>query len=117
MAPDESSVRAWSDAGADLGIRVVSPSELGGQDWLTSCIAWVPDFGGDQGALVVSWDSPNIGKIRAAGFEQGLYVSGVAEVYLKYDRQLWIDTLDDWGWFGSGDPPAWYTHGNYWTEC
>jgi hypothetical protein len=33
----------------------------------------------------------------------------LADTYLTYDRHLFVGTLDDWGWFGEGSAPAWYT--------
>jgi hypothetical protein len=36
--------------------------------------------------------------------------------YRAYRRQLFIDTLNDWGWFGEkGKEPPWYT-GQSWTD-
>jgi hypothetical protein len=35
--------------------------------------------------------------------------------YGEFERDHFIDTLNDWGWFGSGDPPGWYS-GAPWTE-
>jgi hypothetical protein len=29
--------------------------------------------------------------------------------YGDFDRALFVGTLDDWGWFGAGEPPPWYT--------
>ena len=45
---------------------------------------------------------------------EGLYPSLLGESYRAYDRELFIDTLNDWGWYGGGDPPSWYT-GRPWS--
>jgi hypothetical protein len=32
------------------------------------------------------------------------------ESYARYDRDLFLATLNDWGWFGDpADAPEWYT--------
>ncbi|MGO9977392.1 MAG: hypothetical protein ACLP01_32215 [Solirubrobacteraceae bacterium] len=35
--------------------------------------------------------------------------SALGESYLHYDRTLFIDTLNDWGWCSEGAPPSWYS--------
>jgi hypothetical protein len=47
--------------------------------------------------------------------ELGTGSSALGESYLSYDRALVIETLNDWGWHGKGDPPQWYT-GEPWTK-
>jgi hypothetical protein len=42
------------------------------------------------------------------------YFSQLGPSYLKYERALFVDTLNDWEWFGTGSPPPWYT-GEPWT--
>ena len=40
----------------------------------------------------------------------GYYGSNLFPPYRIYDRQLFVDTLNDWGWFGRpGEEPPWYT--------
>lgn len=35
--------------------------------------------------------------------------------YADYDREVFVDTLNDWGWFGDAQrAPAWFT-GRPWT--
>jgi hypothetical protein len=48
--------------------------------------------------------------------QSGFYCSGVyPESYCRYDRQRFIDTLNDWVWFGHpSKAPAWYT-GTPWS--
>jgi hypothetical protein len=40
-----------------------------------------------------------------------MYCSEVDEAaYSKYDRELFTETLSDWGWFGDASAfPDWYT--------
>ena len=45
---------------------------------------------------------------------RGALPSLLSENYLKYDRELFVATLNDWGWFGRESPPAWFT-GEPWS--
>jgi hypothetical protein len=94
---DEQISSAWREAGTDLGIRVVAPFSLvtsGGDSVLYEM--FLPDFGGPKGIIAGSFarDDGNMRKM------QGYYSSDLADRYRKYDRDLFIDTLNDWRWFG-----------------
>jgi hypothetical protein len=40
----------------------------------------------------------------------------VSETYGEFDRQLFEQTLNDWGWYGADEArPPWYT-GAAWTD-
>jgi hypothetical protein len=54
-------------------------------------------------------------ELRQEAEAQGMGWSILGSAYLRYDRELFIDTLNDWGWCGEGDPPSWYT-GEPWTN-
>jgi hypothetical protein len=44
-----------------------------------------------------------------------LYVSRLADSYATFDRKLFIETLNDWGWFAQDRAaPHWYT-GRPWS--
>jgi hypothetical protein len=107
-------MNAWQQAAADLGIRVAIPfilvAENGGSE---SYEAHIVDFGGPKGTVIgrVDDDKGSWNRRRAAGF----YVSDLAPTYRKYDRKLFMDTLNDWKWFGARhQQPAWYT-GKTWS--
>jgi hypothetical protein len=103
---------AWQKAAADLGIRVVAPfaltTESGETKWFE---AHISDFGGPNGTIVGKDDS---------GFDDtrkrlGYYASNLSGSYRRYVRDLFVDTLNDWGWFGEQDKePPWYT-GKPWS--
>lgn len=98
---------AWRKAAADLGIHVIAPITLtgtGGQEMQFE--AQVLDFGAPGGAIVMSKRSKQ--PRRALG--DGRWYSILFESYEKYDRRYFIDTLNDWQWFGAkGAAPPWYT--------
>ena len=99
--------RSWSEAALDLGFRFESPFTFYAPSGRTrSCAGYLPDFGGRRGALIVSREDP-IDAAEAAE-ELGYYVSALSpRYYERYDRTRFIDTLSDWGWFGSADAPSW----------
>jgi hypothetical protein len=68
--------------------------------------AHIQDIGGPKGTVVGVLDD-RLGDCRTA---EGYYCSNLALSYRSYKRQHFIDTLNDWGWFGPAAlPPAWYT--------
>ena len=99
-------VEAWRTAAAELGISVVAPVEIGGE----TCVALLRDFGSPAGAVVVEVDGLRAEAATASAEAAGYFVSAMtAAAYERFDRELFVTTLDDWGWFGSGDAPPWYS--------
>lgn len=108
-------VDAWRRAAEDLGIRVTAPfvlPDVGPEP--QEFIALVHDFGSPLGALACmpkQWEL-----VATAAAARGYFVSALYPgVYSRYDRQTFVDTLEDWGWYGSGAPPAWYTGVSPWA--
>ena len=109
---DSQIVEAWIKAGNELGIRVIAPFELtsesGDGRWFE---AFIPDFGGPNGTIVGN-RTDELGDVRE---QHGYYASNLYSSYQKFDRQFFIDTLNDWRWFGElGKEPHWYT-GKPWS--
>jgi phosphoglycolate phosphatase-like HAD superfamily hydrolase len=109
---DEDTSHAWLAAAKDLGIRVTAPFTIdvdSGEPRIYEAL--VQDFGGPNGTVVgVVGDS--LHDCRQA---KGFYCSNLAPSYRNYQRQHFIDTLNDWGWFGPPERrPAWYT-GKSWS--
>ncbi len=76
------------------------------EDEIITYEAHVLDFGGPQGSVVGVLDD-KLGDCRAG---QGYYYSNLAPSYRRYERKHFIDTLNDWGWYGpTGLQPSWYT--------
>jgi len=104
MQPNAQISEAWRRAAADLGIRVTAQItvEVGSQE-TAEFRALVHDFGGPMGTLVCSMDDSSPRRLG------DYFVSAVnPEVYQNYDRQTFVDALEDWGWFGKDAPPTWY---------
>jgi hypothetical protein len=100
--------QAWLAASENLGIRVSAPYavQVGGVSYVFE--AFIRDFGAPGGTLVVALDSGSPA-VRAASAKVGAFYSELSlAAYGEYDRQLFIETLSDWGWFGGPvDTPSW----------
>jgi hypothetical protein len=98
-------VEAWREAAADLGILLTSPFTAQVQgDGPVELEGYLPDFGGPAGMVFISFSR------RVKPLKLGLYASVLSPDYQKYRRNLFVETLNDWGWYGSGDRrPNWYT--------
>lgn len=107
---DKDISQAWLEAAEDLGIRVVAPFTLQ-SDTSVTFEAHVMDFGGPKGTVVGVLDDKLV-DCRAA---QGFYTSNLAPSFRNYERQHFVDTLNDWGWYGPEKlRPVWYT-GKRWS--
>jgi hypothetical protein len=108
---------AWRDAAEDLGITVVAPYGLldAGGEVDSAAVAWIESFGSVQGTVVAAYRS-NREAILSAARGRGQFCSFINEAsYARYDRDLFVATLNDWGWYGNpAQAPAWYT-GEPWT--
>lgn len=111
---DEQISDAWLQAAADLGIRVVAPFKLVSESGeLERFEAHVLDFGGPKGTVAGNQDS--VYRHNELRERLGYHPSNLHPPYRIYARQLFIDTLNDWGWFGEpGKEPSWYT-GKPWS--
>jgi hypothetical protein len=98
-------------AGIEFYIKVISPFVLSDKGGVAhDFIALFPNLGTEKGALVCHFDDwPTKNPIAAA---YGYYCSGLhAGSYSQYDRSLWKDTLQEWGWCGScEDRPMWWNN-------
>ena len=111
-ARDEDIAEAWKTAAKDLAITVVVPFTLEVDGRSHVCVAWVPDFGGSRGILVVPSRPPDFvtHRVLAADAEREGYGASFVnvEVYGRYDRDEFIDTLREWGFTGAEHRrPAW----------
>jgi len=101
----------WQEAARDLGITVITPYVIPGRS--EEYIALVKDFGGPKGCLLLSVEAGK--ELTDLARREGYYWTQLGHSYSKYDRQSYIDALDDMGWYG--DPvkvPTWYS-GKPWS--
>lgn len=117
MTPEaEAVVHAWRRAAADLDLDVKAPWTMATDADSAECLALVIGFGNGAGTVVALTTDPRAGALQVAASSKGLSLSLLdATSYGRYERELFVDTLNDWGWQGDGDPPDWYS-GRPWGE-
>jgi hypothetical protein len=105
-------IDAWKQAEQDLGIKV-NPEFSVRLINSTKTFLFIENFGGPKGTIVTDLDgTSDFKEIEELGF----YCSAVNSArYSTYDRKIFIDTLNDWGFFGEKNKtPDWYT-GQSWS--
>lgn len=108
-------VEAWKKAGVELGIEVLAPYILPLDNGkMLEYEVFLPQFGGQDGALLTTLDDTEKYKLAK---ENGKYCSQLnVDTYGTFDRKIFIEALNDFGWFGGGVPPSWYT-GESWGNA
>ena len=103
--------KAWLEAGADLGIRVVHPFTFITPSGVSATTVGVclPDFGAPSGTLLTCRFDPD--EVHDAAEETDFFQSALSpHSYEPYRREVFIEALNDWGWFGPRDStPSWFT--------
>jgi hypothetical protein len=110
MTPIELSVAAaWRAASKELGVVVTAPAAAKIAQHLDVVVpVLVHHFGRESGALVLVIGEPSEALRPVLGATN--FVSAVAASYATYERDLFVDTLNDWGFFGPPElRPSWYT--------
>lgn len=99
MDETEAIQRSWQQAASDLDIEVEAVGDA----------VLVADFGSPSGMICAlrrtrdEWEGlRRLAESRKAGW------SALGHPFLRYDREVFIEALCDWGWCGDGAPPAWY---------
>jgi hypothetical protein len=107
-------VAAWKEAAADLGFEFTSPFVVTMADGRRhEHLGLVHRFGRRIGTLISVLHEPSEHTPRPPVDEYSWSILG--PVYARYERQKFIDTLDDWQFCGSeAERPSWYT-GRCWT--
>jgi hypothetical protein len=109
-ATHEKMRQAWLAAAKELGIEVVAPFTLKTSDGQAhEFLALVRNFGGGVGTLVTSLDNDEVdaGVTDDTGYNWSALNTST---YATYDRETFIEALEDWGWSGPPDKkPGWYT--------
>ena len=112
MIKEESKIaQSWLLAAAELHITVITPYVLDFDDEKYEFIALIKDFGCPSGTLIClpdSWDDLGYADIAELN---GFYCSGLyPESYMQYERNHFIEALEDWGYFGDEiKRPVWLT--------
>jgi hypothetical protein len=116
MSPDEQSVcGAWQLAAQELGFRFTPSFSINLDGQSHTFLGLVHGFGGPKGALLAIYEPGH--SLSEYPQPDGYHVSLLsASSYCKYERQHFIDTLDDLQWCGPDtERPPWYS-GKPWTS-
>lgn len=105
-------IAAWREAAADLGFEFTAPfvaTSPGGTRF--EALGLVHHFGGRIGTLISVGGEPSADARYPSG--DGYAESCLGRTgYDKYDREVWIETLGDWGFWGEPQSaPHWYDPG------
>ncbi len=110
-------IQAFKEAEIDLNIKIQSPFILKIDSEKTVQIdLLVENFGSKMGTIVFSIDEKNILRKMNEIKKLGYYCSALnIKNYSKYNRPVFIDCLNDWGYFGDlSNIPNWYS-GKHWS--
>jgi len=100
--------RAWIDASKDLGIEFIHPYIFKGlNDVEYEVTGLLPEFGFDKGVIISTRKSDEEAVLMADLANEYLMTALNPNSYDKYDRALFIETLNEWGWIGKGKKPIW----------
>jgi len=107
-------VGAWRQAAHDLGVRFSAPFIFTCADGKrVECLGLVHQFGRRVGTVISVLGQPSAS--AAPPVDPDYFTSTLGTGYGEYQRQWFIDTLDDWQFFGpDSERPSWYT-GKSWT--
>jgi len=102
-------VAAWKQAAADLGFEFTSPFVVTLADGSHhEHLGLVRLFGRRLGAVISVLNEPSENIPRPP--DTDYFCSTLGPGYARYERQHFIDTLDDWQFLGpETDRPWWYT--------
>jgi hypothetical protein len=102
---------AWRVAAKELGFEFEAPFELHGQKGHASFHGFVRHVGGPKGAVFFACETfkEDHREARRLAEAEGVFCSLIsARVYQAYDREVFLEVLQDWGWFGSeSERPSW----------
>jgi hypothetical protein len=101
-------LNAWINASKDLGIEFIQPyffTGIDGENYKVTGL--LPEFGSGKGTIIISRKDGERADLMAE-LTNDYFMSALNPTYYdKYNRELFVDTLSDWGWIGKGDPPEW----------
>jgi hypothetical protein len=102
---DKVLIENLSRAAQALGVEWISPFTLGNAGVQKTFLAWVPDFGGAKGMLLLAAVLPDMradGEAIEMAEKMGFGISVLnADVYAAYDENRFMNMLRDWQFVGA----------------
>lgn len=107
-------IKSWSEASKDLNIKIKTPFIIKDNNRKIIFELLVENFGCKKGTIIITINE--LEKINIPE-KYGFYCSALNPInYSVYNRQYFIDTLNDWGYYGEkAETPIWYT-GEFWSK-
>lgn len=105
-------IASWTEASIDLEIKIITHfTHKFANDLSLTFPVFVPYFGSNYGTVIQLDYDKIIGDIIV---KDGFGFSTLGHSYYKYNRTLFIETLEDWGFWGPKELiPKWYRHRNF----
>ncbi|MBC7556173.1 MAG: hypothetical protein H7195_04350 [Chryseobacterium sp.] len=103
----ETMLEAWREASEDLCLEIETPFYLESGKSKMKFDLLIKNFGSVKGTIIITTnDMSDFNKVNEFGF----YCSALNPLhYNKYERENFIETLNDWGYFGEiENKPSWY---------
>ncbi len=106
----ESIIAAWKKAALELNLELEIPFYYGSNIEKPKLGLIVKQFGSKLGTLILDIDDfdgiEELEPVRILGY----YCSALnSEAYENFEREIFIETLTDWGYYGQiDDKPDWY---------
>ncbi|WP_113652194.1 hypothetical protein [Pedobacter namyangjuensis] len=100
-------IQAWKEASKDLEIQIETPFLLKIDNKEIKYDLLIKSFGSKFGTLIITTDDMSD---FDKGEKFGFYCSALNPFhYNKYDKENYIETLTDWGYYGQPESkPKWY---------
>jgi hypothetical protein len=107
-------INAWKEAAIKLNIAIETPFSLKNGTQIIEYCLLIKHFGSKLGTLIsLNNDEVNLNIAKKHGY---FYSQLNPNSYAKFDQSLFLDTLNDWGYYGeNSNKPGWYT-GEPWTK-
>jgi hypothetical protein len=107
-------INVWKQAAKVLAITIEAPFSFTSGGKVFDCIAFLPDFGSENGMVIDGITGPNFDTqegLQSATSEKGWFISFVnMEEYSVFDEKMFKETLADWGYYGrQSKKPNWIT--------
>jgi hypothetical protein len=107
ITKDDELINAWKIAAFELGLEIVCPFKINTENGLVTYPILVKHFGGKRGTIIarhelfIDFPMPK---------HKDYYFSAVnSEFYSNFNKNLFMETLKDWGFYGEIDKkPEWY---------
>jgi hypothetical protein len=105
---ESSLVAAWREAARDLGVKFTTPFAETLHGEAIHGLGLVHQFGGRVGMIISDLEQP--GPWLPDRVKSDYSTSRLSDSYTRYDRKLFIATLNDWQFLGpDSQKPPWYT--------